>query len=172
MLEKHLNIQAAAVDKRRAAVSFAGVCGDTLTPATAKARIMLLKSAWEWGKGRYHQIIRRIESTKLITNIMTQSREPDDIDRVNRELRGVNRQLDRLEYTQISPQEFSSVLERASAPQGGRIYEEIGASRAEMRAEFVAVNARLDRLETELTGKIDTILKHVTGQGNSRSDRN
>jgi ABC-type phosphate transport system auxiliary subunit len=91
---------------------------------------------------------------------MTQAREPDDIDRVNRELRGVNRRLDRLEYTQISPQEFSSVLDR--------IYEEIGASRAEMRAEFVAVNARLDRLETELTGKIDTILKHVTRQGNSQ----
>jgi integrase len=52
MLEKHLNIQAAAVDKRRA-VSFADVCGGTLTPGTAKARIMLLKSAWEWGKGRY-----------------------------------------------------------------------------------------------------------------------
>ena len=77
---------------------------------------------------------------------MTQAREPDDIDsrfetlrdRVDRELRGVNRRLDRLEYTQISPQEFSSVLDR--------IYEEIGASRAEMRAEFVAVNARLDRL--------------------------
>jgi hypothetical protein len=52
MLEKHLSIQAAAVDKRRA-VSFADVCADTLTPGTAKARIMLLKSAWEWGRGRY-----------------------------------------------------------------------------------------------------------------------
>jgi integrase len=52
MLEKHLNIQAASVDKRRA-VSFADVCADTLTPGTAKARIMLLKSAWEWGTGRY-----------------------------------------------------------------------------------------------------------------------
>jgi hypothetical protein len=92
---------------------------------------------------------------------MTQAREPDDQDRVNRELRGVNRRLDRLEYTQISPQEFSGVLDR--------IYEEIGSSRAEMRAEFLAVNARLDRLEADLTGKIDTILKHITGQGNSDS---
>jgi integrase len=47
-----MNIQAANVDMRRA-VSFADVCGDTLTPGTAKARIMLLKSAWEWGRGRY-----------------------------------------------------------------------------------------------------------------------
>jgi hypothetical protein len=67
---------------------------------------------------------------------MSQAREPDDIDRVNRELRGMNRRLDRLEDTQISPQEFSSVLDR--------IYEEIGSTRSEMRAEFVAVNARLD----------------------------
>ncbi len=52
MLEKHLNIQAASVDKRRA-VNFADICGDTLTPGTAKARIMLLKSAWDWGTGRY-----------------------------------------------------------------------------------------------------------------------
>jgi integrase len=52
MLEKYLNIHAAAVDRRRS-VSFADACGDTLTPQTAKARIMLLKSAWDWAKGRY-----------------------------------------------------------------------------------------------------------------------
>ena len=86
---------------------------------------------------------------------MTQAREPDDIDRVNRELRGVNRRLDRLEYTQISPQEFSSVLDR--------IYEEIGSTRSEMRAEFIAVNARLESLDT----KIDIIMRHITGEGNS-----
>jgi tetrahydromethanopterin S-methyltransferase subunit G len=90
---------------------------------------------------------------------MTQAREPDDIDRVNRELRGVNRRLDRLEYTQISPQEFSSVLDR--------IYEEIGASRAEMIAEFVAVNARLDNMDRRfdsLDAKFDTIMQHITGE--------
>jgi hypothetical protein len=43
MLEKHLSIRAADVDKRRA-VSFADVYADTLTPRTAKARIMLLMS--------------------------------------------------------------------------------------------------------------------------------
>jgi ABC-type phosphate transport system auxiliary subunit len=85
---------------------------------------------------------------------LNQAREPDDIDRVNRELRGVNRRLDRLEYTQISPQEFSSVLDR--------IYEEIAASRSEMRAEFVAVNARLDSLDT----KIDIIIRRLSGEGN------
>ena len=52
MLEKHLDIQAANVDKRQAE-RLADVCEDTLTAGTAKARIMLLKSAWDWGKGRY-----------------------------------------------------------------------------------------------------------------------
>jgi tetrahydromethanopterin S-methyltransferase subunit G len=85
---------------------------------------------------------------------MTQAREPDDIDRVNRESRGVNRRLDRLEYTQISPQEFSSVLDR--------IYEEIGRARSEMRAEFTAVNARLDSIDT----KIDIIIRRLSGEGN------
>jgi tetrahydromethanopterin S-methyltransferase subunit G len=85
---------------------------------------------------------------------MTQAREPDDIDRVNRELRGVNRRLDRLEYTQISPQEFSSVLDR--------IYEEIGSTRSEMRAEFTAVNARLESLDA----KIDIIIRRLSGEGN------
>ena len=99
---------------------------------------------------------------------MTQSRDPDDIERVNRELRGVNRRLDRLEYTQISPQEFSSVLDR--------IYEEIGSTRSEMRAEFLAVNARLDRMEAatnqrfdSLDTKFNTIMQHLTGEGNSNS---
>jgi hypothetical protein len=97
---------------------------------------------------------------------MTQAREPDDIDRVNRELRGVNRRLDRLEYTQISPQEFSSVLERVSAPQGGRIYEEIAASRSEMRSEILALNSKIDNLGTELNGKIDIIIRRLSGEGN------
>jgi integrase len=52
MLEKHLNIPAQTVDKGRA-ISFANICENTLTPGTAKARIMLLKSAWDWGKDRY-----------------------------------------------------------------------------------------------------------------------
>ena len=99
---------------------------------------------------------------------MTQAREPDDQDRVNRELRAVNRRLDRLEYTQISPQEWNGVLDR--------IYEEIGSTRSEMRAEFLAVNARLDRMEAatndrfdSLDAKFNTIMQHLTGEGNRDS---
>ena len=52
MLEKHLNIRACDVEKRRVE-AFAAVCRDTLKPDTAKQRIWLLKSAWDWGKGKY-----------------------------------------------------------------------------------------------------------------------
>ena len=96
---------------------------------------------------------------------MTQAREPDDRDaQVNRELRGLNRRLDRLEYTQISPQEWNGTLDR--------IYEEIGATRSEMRAEFVAVNARLDNMDRRfdsLDAKFNTIMQHLTGEGNQDS---
>ena len=52
MLEKHLNIQAANVDKRHIE-AFCFICEDTLKPDTAKQRIGLLKSAWDWGKDKY-----------------------------------------------------------------------------------------------------------------------
>ena len=73
MLEKYLNVQAAAVDKRRTE-KFADVCEDTLTTGdTAKARISLLKSAWDWGKDRYQLsnenpwvgIAKRFRSTEV-----------------------------------------------------------------------------------------------------------
>jgi SMC interacting uncharacterized protein involved in chromosome segregation len=44
-----------------------------------------------------------------------------------------------------------------------RVYEEIDELKAEM-------NQRFDRVESEVkqvNGKIDTLLRHVTGQGNS-----
>jgi vacuolar-type H+-ATPase subunit I/STV1 len=89
---------------------------------------------------------------------MTQANEPDNIDRVNRELRHFNRRLDRREYTQISPQEFSNVLDR--------IYEEIAESRSEMRSEILALNSKIDNLGTELNGKIDIIIRRLSGEGN------
>ena len=87
---------------------------------------------------------------------MTQAREPDDRDAiVNRELRGLNRRLDRLEYSQISPQEWNGTLDR--------IYDEIASSRAEMRSEILAVNSKLDSLDA----KFNIIMRHITGEGNN-----
>ena len=53
MLEKVLNLPVKAIGKREAE-RFADVCADTLQPSTAKARICLLASCWDWAKGKYH----------------------------------------------------------------------------------------------------------------------
>ncbi|AFY92087.1 hypothetical protein [Chamaesiphon minutus] len=55
---------------------------------------------------------------------MTQSNEPNEYDR---QFRHLNRRLERLEDTQISPQEFSRAFDR--------VY-----------AEFAGVNSRIDRV--------------------------
>jgi vacuolar-type H+-ATPase subunit I/STV1 len=94
---------------------------------------------------------------------MTQSQNPDDRDRpVDRELRALNRRVDRLEYTQVSPQEFRQAFER--------VYEEIDdlhdetiEMRSELNGKIDRVNSRLDALDA----KFDIIMHHITGQGNS-----
>jgi integrase len=52
MLEKYLSLPAANVDRKQVE-KFALVCADTLASGTAKERIWLLKSAWEWGVNQY-----------------------------------------------------------------------------------------------------------------------
>jgi predicted RNA-binding protein with EMAP domain len=83
---------------------------------------------------------------------MTQSSESsDNNNEVNRQLRSLNRRVQRLEYSQATPQELAESFER--------VYEEIDA------LENI-VTQRFDKLESELNGKIDIILRHITGQGN------
>lgn len=79
---------------------------------------------------------------------MTQSNEPNEYDR---QFRHLNRRLERLEDTQISPQEFSRAFDR--------VY-----------AEFAGVNSRIDRVEAEigeLNRKFDIVMQYITGQGSS-----
>jgi uncharacterized protein (UPF0335 family) len=87
---------------------------------------------------------------------MTQAPNPDDSNRqVDRELRALNRRVDRLEYTQVSPQEFRQAFER--------VYEEIDDLHdgvGELRTEM---NGRFDSLEA----KFDLLMRHITGQGNT-----
>jgi predicted nucleic acid-binding Zn-ribbon protein len=67
---------------------------------------------------------------------MTRSNEPDDRNReIERQLRSLNRRVDRLEYSQISPQEFSRAFDR--------VYDDIDALED-------AMNERFDRLENEV----------------------
>ena len=85
---------------------------------------------------------------------MTQSNEPNDRSQdIDRQLRGLNRRVDRLEYSQISPQEFSRSFDR--------VYDEIDALED-------TVNERFDRLEgevRELNRKFDIVMQYIIGQG-------
>lgn len=89
---------------------------------------------------------------------MTQSNEPNDRNQeIDRQIRSLNRRVDRLEYSQISPQEFSRSFDR--------VYDEIDA------LEDI-VNERFDRLEgevRELNQKFDIVMQYITGQGGSNS---
>jgi hypothetical protein len=96
--------------------------------------------------------------SKYLFPIMTQAREPEDFrTETERRFGHLNRRLERLEDTQISPQEFARAFERVSVDT-----TEIKREIADLRAEM---NTKIDALSTELNGKIDTILKHLTGSG-------
>ena len=95
---------------------------------------------------------------------MTRSNEPDDRNReIERQLRSLNRRVDRLEYSQISPQEFSRAFDR--------VYDDIDALEDTM-------NERFDRLENEvrelnnkfegLNQKFDIVMQYITGGGGTK----
>jgi uncharacterized protein (UPF0335 family) len=86
---------------------------------------------------------------------MTQSNEPNDHRNqdIERQLRGLNRRVDRLEYSQISLQEFSRSFDR--------VFDEINALED-------TIHERFDRLEEEvreLSRKFDIVMQYITGQG-------
>jgi uncharacterized protein (UPF0335 family) len=92
---------------------------------------------------------------------MTQSNEPDDRSQeIDRHLRSLSRRVDRLEYSQISPQEFSRSFDR--------MYDEIDALEDIVNERFDRVNERFDHLEgevRELNRKFDIVMQYITGQG-------
>lgn len=85
---------------------------------------------------------------------MTQAPEPNDRNRqVDRELRVLNRRVDRLEYTQVSPQEFRQAFER--------VYDEID----DLKDEVREMHSEMREMRSDLNGKFDLIMRHITGQG-------
>ena len=87
---------------------------------------------------------------------MTQAREPEDFrTETERRFGHLNRRLERLEDTQISPQEFA------------RAFERVNVDTTEISREIAELNTKIDALSTELNGKIDTILRHLTGSGDN-----
>ncbi|PSB41955.1 hypothetical protein [Chamaesiphon polymorphus] len=89
---------------------------------------------------------------------MTQSNEPNDR-RSDRQLRTINRRVNRLEDTQVTWGELNVEFDR--------LYDEIDEVKIEMTQLKTEMNQRFDTLSAELNGKIDIILRHITGSGNS-----
>ncbi|WP_310486928.1 hypothetical protein [Chamaesiphon sp. VAR_69_metabat_338] len=78
---------------------------------------------------------------------MTQANEPNDR-RIDRQLRTINRRVNRLEDTQVTWGELNIEFDR--------LYDEVDDLKKEM-------NQRFDSLES----KFDLIMRHITGEGNS-----
>jgi chromosome segregation ATPase len=89
---------------------------------------------------------------------MTQANEPNDR-RLDRQLRTIARRVNRLEDTQVTWGELNVEFDR--------LYDEIDEVKIEMTQLKTEMNQRFDSLSTELNGKIDIILRHITGSGNS-----
>jgi uncharacterized coiled-coil DUF342 family protein len=92
---------------------------------------------------------------------MTQANEPNERNQeIDRHLRGLSRRVDRLEYSQISPQEFSRSFDR--------VYDEIDELEDIVKERFDRMNERFDQLEgevRELNRKFDIVMQYITRQG-------
>lgn len=91
---------------------------------------------------------------------MTQSNQPNNHDpEIERQLRSLSRRVDRLEYSQLSPQEFSRAFDR--------VYDEIDALEDIVNERFNQVNERFDQLQNEIrefNRKFDIVMQYITGQ--------
>jgi phage shock protein A len=90
---------------------------------------------------------------------MTQSNEPNDSQReINRRFRDLSWRVERLETSQMPARSLTESFDR--------VYEEIDALEDTVNQRFDRLETRIDRMEADLTGKIDLILRHITGQAN------
>ena len=103
---------------------------------------------------------------------MTSAREPDDrgLDRTLRSFVRVasalpNRRISRLEDTQVTGRELNDAFVDPWSAFGNRVYEEIDELKVEMNQRFDAQDTKIDNLGIELNGKLDLILRRLTGMG-------
>jgi peptidoglycan hydrolase CwlO-like protein len=94
---------------------------------------------------------------KIPIYIMTQSREPNDSDIFTR--------IAQVEYRLMKVENTQAELENTMTP-GGYITEAFDRVLEEID-EVKAQNEEMKGMITEQNGKIDTILRHITGMGNS-----
>ena len=83
---------------------------------------------------------------------MTQAQEPNDRNHeINRQLRSLNRRVERLEDTQITGRELNRGFDR--------VYEEID----DLNDKIDDLQSEFIEFRTEVNQKLDTILRHITG---------
>lgn len=90
---------------------------------------------------------------------MTQAQEPNDRNHeIDRQLRSLNRRIERLEDTQITGRELNRAFDR--------VYEEIddlNDNVDHLRSECTDFRNEVNRKFDEVNQKLDTILRHITG---------
>lgn len=94
-------------------------------------------------------------SNKILTTIMTQSNEPNEDRRIDRQLRTLARRVNRLEDTQVTWGELNIEFDR--------LYDEVAEVRADLKADISELKGEI----ATLNGKMDVLIRHITGSGNS-----
>jgi chromosome segregation ATPase len=93
-------------------------------------------------------------SNKILTTIMTQSNEPNEDRRIDRQLRTLARRVNRLEDTQVTWGELNIEFDR--------LYDEVAEVRADLKADISELKGDI----ATLNGKMDVLIQHITGSGN------
>ena len=97
---------------------------------------------------------------------MTQAREPDDRG-LDRTLKSFDRRISRLEDTQVTWRELNTSFVGRRPAFGNRVYDEIDALEAQVNLRFDELKNEMNQRFDSQDAKIDIILRHITGQGNS-----
>ena len=85
---------------------------------------------------------------------MTQSQEPNEDRRIDRQLRTIARRVNRLEDTQVTWGELNIEFDR--------LYDEVAEVRADLKADISELKGNI----ATLNGKMDVLIQHITGSGN------
>jgi chromosome segregation ATPase len=97
----------------------------------------------------------RNRSNKILTTIMTQGNEPNEDRRIDRQIRTIARRVNRLEDTQVTWGELNIEFDR--------LYDEVAEVRADLKADISELKGDI----ATINSKMDVLLQHITGSGNS-----
>jgi uncharacterized protein YceH (UPF0502 family) len=81
--------------------------------------------------------------------------QPNEDRRIDRQLRTIARRANRLEDTQVTWGELNVEFDR--------LYDEVAEVRADLKADISELKGEI----AALNGKMDVLIQHITGSGNS-----